>query len=165
MRTVGPGPGERTIELREDSGFQERQFQVARVAGALFVVIAVAALLGVLGTGPLSDATARGRGMSVDYDRFLRFATPTEIEVSTSGGSGTTELRLSAAYLEGFDVENITPEPDSQSAVADRIVFTFDERPPSTVTLSLTPREIGLQKGTVSLAGGGSTSYHQLVYP
>lgn len=165
MRTVGPAPGERTIELQDDPVFQQRQFLVAKVAGALFVVVAAAALLGLLGTGPLSDATARGTGISVDFDRFVRFDTPTEIEVSVSGGSGTTELSLSAAYLEGFDVENVTPEPDRQSAVGDRIVFAFEERPPSTVMLSLTPREIGLQKGTASLAGGGSASYHQLVYP
>lgn len=57
------------------------------------------------------------------------------------------------------------PEPDSQGVEGGRVLFTFEGRPPSIVTVSLTPREVGLQRAEVAVSGRGSASFTQLVYP
>lgn len=155
------------LEISQDLAFQRRQFRVQHAATVLFVLIVLAALLGLTGMGPLSDAqTSSGAGdLSVSHDRFLRLGTPTELEIRLAGVQQTTEVALDAAYLEGFDIDEISPQPDGQSAEPDRVVLTFEERGPSTLTITLTPREIGTQRTELSVTRSGTVYLRQFVYP
>lgn len=152
------------LEIHQDLGFQRRQSRVARIATLAFVLVGVAALLGLTGSGPLSDARRDSqRGLSVGYERFLRYGKATELELERR--RGTDEVRLSEAYLEGFDVDGLRPEPDGESTAAGRTIYTFEGEPPGKVTISLTPREIGLQRAEVSASRRGAVSFRQVVYP
>lgn len=164
---MGGQEGGGALEIDEDLDFQRRQFRVANAASVAFVVLATLAVLGFLGPGPLGEATVGDADdrVSVDYQRFLRFGTSTELAVELRREAGTTELALDESYLEGFDLEGVVPEPDSQTASGRRVMFTFEERAPSTVTISLTPRESGLQGTDVTVGGRRIASLRQLVYP
>jgi hypothetical protein len=83
--------------------------------------------------------------VSVEYDRFLRLAGPVKLEVQLGADRGATETVLDDAYLEGFDMENVSPQPDSESADARGVVFSFEEETPRAVTISLLAREIGFR--------------------
>jgi hypothetical protein len=62
-------------------------------------------------------------------------------------------------------MENVSPEPDSESADAQGVVFSFEEETPRTVTISLLAREIGFQRAEISTSGLGSVSFRQFVCP
>jgi hypothetical protein len=161
-----PGGG-RTLEIDEDLDSQRRRFRVADAASLAFVGIALMAVLGFLGPGPLGDARVSDADdhVSVVYQRFLRFGTSTALDVEIRSGAVTTELALEQSYLAGFDLEGVVPEPDRQTASGGRVRFTFEERAPSTVTISLTPREIGVQRASVTVGERRTPSFRQLVYP
>lgn len=155
------------VEIHEDTAFQRKQLRVARIAVALFGVLIVLALLGLFGSGPLSYATAGGArdGLSVEYQRFLRFGEDTDLEVRLAGAEAPTTLSIDRDYLDGFEFDGVLPEPDAQSARGGRLHLTFEGEPPSAVTVSLTPRTVGLRRAGVSIDGGRNVSFRQLVYP
>jgi hypothetical protein len=155
------------LEVTEDLRFQYRQWLVARIATGAFTVIAVIGILGLTGGGPLSHAQAESRGgeVSVDYDRFLRLAGHVELELQLESDRGAAEIVVDEAYLEGFDIENISPQPDSESADGRGLVFSFEEETRRTVSISLLAREVGFQRAEISASGLGSVSFRQFVYP
>jgi hypothetical protein len=157
----------RGLQISEDMRFQERQWRVSRATVGALLALTIVGVAGVTGSGPLSDAEAGGAGgaLEVRYERFLRLGGPVELEVRPEAGRGTTEIVLDDAYLEGFDLEAVTPQPDSEFADRRGVVLEFEDGPPATAMLSLTAREIGLQRAVVSVSGIGSVSFRQFVYP
>ena len=156
------------LEIAHDEAFQRREFALARVALAALTVVVIATLLGLLGgSGVLSDSEASNdEGMTVGYERFARLGAGTELELGlVSAGADLTKVAIKSAYLEGFQVDGVTPTPDSVTAQPDRLVYTFDQDPPATVTLYLTPSEIGLQKATIRAGSGEPVEFTQFVYP
>lgn len=161
-----PGRGSE-IELAEDLDFERRSVITRRIASVVFALLIAAALLGLLGrSGPLSDAGARdGAQLEVGYERFLRLASPTELEVSLGAGSGPTELAFASDYLEGFNVSGFSIEPESATAEGDRIVYVFDQEAPSRITFFLEPEEIGFQSASLEGPNGSEVSFDQWVWP
>jgi hypothetical protein len=162
-----PGEGSGALEIDEKPCFQRRQLLVARAAVVVFVVVIALGLLGLFGSGPFSYATAGQPGdpVSVEYQRFLRFGAATEVEVRLREGEGTTRVAFAQSYLDDFDFGGVLPEADAESAVGGWLVFTFEEEPPSRVTVSLTPQKVGLRDAKVSVGGRPAVSFRQLVYP
>lgn len=128
MQDRSKARGERRLEVAEDPAFQRRPWTVQRIGWAAAVALLVAALLGVFGgPGPLADAdVGRPDAVRVEHPRFLRHGSATDFRVTVGGLHVTTapvELAWSRGYLERFDLEHVTPEPDE--VVADRDSVTF----------------------------------------
>ena len=155
------------LQIVKDDDFERRNLVATRVAFAVLAVMVVAALLGVFGgTGPLAEATVRSEQAAVDFDRFVRLGAPTQFHVTLAGEQGDmSNVALKSAYLSGFTVEGVTPQPDSQTAQPDRLVYTFDADAPAAVRLALTPREAGIQRGFVDTGLGDPVEFTQIVYP
>ncbi len=156
------------LDVQQDLRLQQRQWMIERMGLVVMGAIAVAAILGVLGTGPLANATAGSDGhrLSVDYERFIRFGAPTELNLKFTDVEGKAEVSINEAFLEGFDVEGIIPQPDSQTVDAQRLRMSFSElHSPASVSISLTPREIGVQRADIAIPGQEPISFSQLVYP
>lgn len=131
------------------------------------VLFGVLIVLGVFGSGTLSDATAGGArdGLSSEHQRFLRFGEDTDLEVRLPAVAGTTTVSIDRDYLDDFEFGGVLPEPDAQSAKAGRLLLTFEGEAPSVVTVSLMPRTVGMRRARVSVNGGRVVSFRQLVYP
>lgn len=156
------------LDIAEDLTAQWRLFRIQRVAIPAMVVLVIAGLLGLLGrSGPLSD-TAAGEAdaaLSAGYQRFLRLQTSTDLELRVrEQGGEMTNVAIKSAYLEGFRIESVRPQPDSVTQQPDRTVYTFDLEPPSTVSFTLRPQEIGVQQAFVAL-DDERVEFRQLVYP
>ena len=154
------------LEISEDTRFQQRQWSLHRIAWALLVALLVLAGLGLFSSGPISQTSraSKDSGLTLDYERYLRFGKPTEVSLELERARGETELTVEAEYLAGFSIERVSPEPDSVRSARDRLIYSF-EAPPSQVTFSLTPREVGGQEGSFSLKGAERLSLSQFVYP
>ena len=130
------------LQVSEDMRYQIRQWRMASVTVWALAAVAVCGLLGLTGSGPLSEAHAEDAGgaLEVGYQRFLRFGGPVELEVRPESGPGAAEITLDEDYLEGFDVESVTPQPDTEFADDRSVIFTFQDGAPSEVIVALTAR-------------------------
>lgn len=149
------------IELDEDDAFQRREWAVQRAGWAVLSLFVLAALAGAFGHGPLSSAEATAGTVQVRYERFVRWETPTTLEV-TAGAPGS--FVLGAAYLARVRVEEIHPEPKAQQPVPGGVRYTFDGAP-AVVRFTVEPQRMGRLHGRLVAPGGATTTLRQFVYP
>lgn len=156
-----------TLEIQQDLDFQRRWHTVQRVGRVVLLLALLAAVVGIFGTGPLAHASADGPGgtFSVDYDRFLRTTQGSSLQVSpstTQSGGGT--IAVASSYADAIDVNDVTPQPDSETATADRIVLSYQQRLPAQVQISVFPQRIGVHRATIWVRGR-PLSFRQVVWP
>jgi len=89
---------------------------------------------------------------------------------STPGAApgGTARLWIDRAYLDGVEIQQITPEPDAVEAGPDRLIYVFrlnDPTQPSFVTINFQAVRIGRANGRVGLDGSLPVRFSQFVYP
>ena len=161
------------LQIGEDVPFQYREWTFERVGWVVMAVLAVAAVLGLFGTGPLSTAMAGGAGdaLRVEYERFDRLASPTTLRVQVGAGAadqGQVRVWIDQAYLDRVQIERIEPEPAETEAGPGRTVYTFaveDPERPIAVTFHLTHQSIGRPNARIGLVDGPTLRFNQLVYP
>lgn len=170
QRPTGPAGERGTGDLQIDQDFElERAtWKFQKVGWVAMVAFVAAGLAGLLGHGPLSGATAgRGGSLEVRYQRFERLQAPTAIEIllrSRPVQPGTMGLWMDAAWLDHFEVTEISPAPDRQSATGNRAWLLYD-RPPQAIRLQLEPKRLGLLRARLGVDGGPAVELTQFVYP
>jgi hypothetical protein len=161
------------IELHEDLEFQRKQFRVERIGWILMAAVLVAALLGVFGSGPLSNAIAESSesGLRVEYSRFARRDAHTRVEIHVDPSlvaKDRLRLRLGGDFMQRVLVQAITPTPERWT-VEDRTIVA--ELPvggstgPVPVAVDFSPREFGPTTLELSAGPGRALTIRQFVYP
>ena len=161
------------LEIEEDIQTQRRVWMVQRVFWGIALLVALAALLGLLGgSGPLNRAIAGAAGapIQVKYPRFGRLDAPMSIPVTLQPRRGEDEARvwISREYLDAMDVETIRPEPNAQQSRADGVTYVFDwpgGNQPTTITFFVQPVRWGRVTGRIGLPEGTTLDVRQFVYP
>jgi len=153
-------PGELQDAGEEFMGQTRREWVVQRMAWVVMALVLVGALVGFFGNGPWSERTAvsEGGGLSVEYQRVVRFQAQTHLvfTLEAEGGSPVT-LVIGDGYLGHFDLESVVPEPESQLAGPDQMVLTF--RPvragePVRVSVRAKVEKLGTIAGVFTLQAG-----------
>jgi hypothetical protein len=158
------------LEITQDLSLQRIEWRVQKVLWVLLAILLLAALLGLLGPGPLSYSSVDGSGFEVRYLRFARWQAPHTLVVATSlPGSETLRISIDRSYLDKMEVQQITPQPATVQLRGDSYLYTFDgdRRSSQTdITFDLQPTSIGSLHGTIGLpAQGSSVEFTELVYP
>ena len=164
------------LEIDENLDFQRRVWAFQRVGWVVMALVVLAALLGLLGPGLLSTsakAENEDANLSIrEYERFLRFFKPTDLRLQLDPGAATdgeARVWLDREYVEGFQVQKVTPEPESVEVGPDRLTYVFnvDEEldKPTAVTFNLQPQKFGRLQGQIGLEGEEPVSFGQFVYP
>ncbi|PLS77907.1 MAG: hypothetical protein CYG59_21275 [Chloroflexi bacterium] len=161
------------LQVSQDLDFQERSWRVQRIGWTIFSLILLAAFVGLLGGGPLSAASAGGENepLEVQYARFARHRSPTQIEVKLQPGAVSGDearVWVDSQYLDGVELQNIVPEPDSAEAAPDRMIYVFKVNQgdqPTSITFNVMPERAGVRKVRVGLDGGATLNFRQIVYP
>jgi hypothetical protein len=156
-----------SLQIRQDLRFQRRWSVVQRIGFVLFLVMFVAAAVGIFGTGPVAHATASGPAgaFSVEYDRFLRSTQSSSLQISPStqqGGGG--DIALASSYADAIDISDVSPQPDSETATSDRIVLSYQSRLPAQVQIGLAPKTVGIHRATIWVRDR-PLSFRQVVWP
>ena len=167
------GEGGRSIQIEEDLTFQRHQMRFERIGWAAMALLLAAALLGLLGNGPLSTATAGDDGdpIRVRYGRLDRNSNPTSFTIflaPEAAPEGQARIWLGREWASGLLVESVVPEPESVEVAPDRIVYTFAVQPGSgtvKIVFNLEYDGWGWLTGEIGLDGGASQTFRQLVYP
>jgi hypothetical protein len=164
------------LEVNEDLDFQRHLWRFQRVGLVAMALVVVAALLGLFGgRGLLAQGKAGSNdeaSLSVrEYDRFVRFMKPTELRVQLEPGAasgGEARVWLDREYIEGVQIQRVSPQPDDVEGRPDRLTYVFkvnelDE--PTAVTLNMMPQRFGLLQGQAGIEGEEPVNFNQFVYP
>lgn len=168
-----PEQGPRTIDVDEDMAWQRRTWTVQRLGWFVMGALAVAALSGVFGHGPLSrrEASDPAGLVRVEYERFERQLSEHTLKVVIAPGTTTGDavsLRLNGAFLDAAEVREIVPRPREEWSSGQDVEYVFpvaQPGQPATIRFVLKLKEAGTVEAEVGLAGREPARFTQFVYP
>jgi hypothetical protein len=157
--------------LQNDDDHLRAHRAVARVrrAGWIFIAVVLAAgLAGAFGSGALSRSRLHSGELRVELSRIVHAHTPTEIEVRITDAprrDGLERLRLDGRWLDGVEIESVSPEPENASTREGSLVLEFRADPPARIGMRVLPLRPGVLRGTISLNDGPPSALEQWVLP
>jgi hypothetical protein len=159
------------LQLDDDPTFHRRERIMRRIGTVVLCAVLIAALLGVFGSGPLSNGEARSsdNALVVRYERFTRAraAAVLRLAVRAPPGGSSLVLTLNAAFAERIQIEQILPEPLGVTTAAERYVFEFGTARSDTlasIVLRYRPESLGVVPIVIE-THGSEVRFRQLVYP
>jgi hypothetical protein len=161
------------LQIHEDMAYQRREWRVQRIGWAVMGLLLLAALAGLLGPGPLSDAAAGRAGgpLRVEYSRFERMQSPGELRIHVAARlarTGTVRLRLNRGFVEKIDLVRLYPEPVSTDVDGNGFTYevgTSGAAAPITAVVQYKYRAFGRMPVQVAVEDGAAVSFEQWVYP
>jgi hypothetical protein len=162
----------RGIEIDAPLRYQQRTWVIQRAGWGVFVLLMLAALAGLLGSGPLSTTTVGAPdSLQITYERFARLHAPATIEIRVNGNlvrDDMLTIALSGDAVPGLELSSSMPPPDGTSVVQDGVLLRFrtDSRPGElTVVLHTKPQRVGTLTSRIAVAGGPAHTISQWIYP
>lgn len=159
------------LDIEQDEGFQRREWRLQRSGTALLVLVVVAALAGLLGTGPVSwtERESADGVATVAFDSITHHEADDSITLTFGPeaiSGGTVTMDLTGTWPGGVDVQGISPEPAEQRAVPGGLALEFavEDADRVEVTMGFRAQEYGSLHGEVTVAGR-SVSFSQFVLP
>ena len=176
-----------SLQIDDDLKHHRAAWRAERIGWVVMAMLLLAALVGLLGDGPLSRANvADASGFRIEYDRLLRASAPSEFRIEAPPSiarDGELRVRFDQSLLDHVEIESILPEPKSVSAGPGHTEFVFDiasatSRPSDSrpsdgrpgegaahVTLHFRPKTFGYYHGRVSAPGVRPATIAHFVYP
>jgi hypothetical protein len=162
--------GQRPIEEKLDRQlkFHRAEWRIQRIGWLVVILFLAAASAGLFGNGPLSHASAASAEGRVDYERFLRYGSPSEIVITPTAAAarGISRVEISSDYLAGFRIVSITPEPASVQMVGQQLVYEFTAAGVgASISIHVDPQRLWRHRAVVRIDGGTPLEIRQLTYP
>ncbi|HEX4893503.1 MAG TPA: hypothetical protein VFV47_09455 [Hyphomicrobiaceae bacterium] len=132
------------------------------------LAVVVAGLAGAFGSGPLSNAAKSDRGLTLEYERFVRRAGETELAVSLPAAPGVERrVAISSTYLNSVKIESVTPSPLAVRVLPNAVEFAFAAQPevPAPVVFHLRIRRFGALEADFRDSSGRQVRLWQFAYP
>jgi len=162
MGRTGPEDLDRQVR------FHRLEWRFQRIGWVLVALFLALALVGVFGSGPLSHASAQAATGRIEYERFVRDGSPTELLIIPAGGAaqGVSRVEISADYLKAFRVTRVTPEPKTVRRAGEQLVYEFaSSSSGALISLQTDPQQLGRHRVVVRIDGGPPLELWQLTYP
>jgi hypothetical protein len=161
------------LDLDMDPAGHRTEWRIQRVGWAVWGMIIVAGLCGVLGSGPLSATTslATDGSIEVEYDRFVHYHDPITVTVrfrALETRSDRVNLTLSQLFIDRIRMDRIEPRPQQEQLAADGVIYGFeqvnDERE-LVIHFHFQHETVGMAEGQFAQVGHVPVAFSQLVYP
>ena len=91
---------EERVRFGFDTQFEDQWWRVEKRAWIAMLLIVGAGALGAFGRGPLTKAHADGAPINVEYERVVRYQTPTRIAVHVPPDPHGTRLFVSRSLID-----------------------------------------------------------------
>jgi hypothetical protein len=160
------------LQLEEDPTYQRREWVFERAGWGVMGLVISAALLGLLGTGPLNSAKLDpDEGVRFQYERRLHYGTRSDLRFHVSDAhvsNGECHLWLSKEYLDRVHVKEIVPMPTRVEAGQEghTFVFRFGQGQQSAdLLIRIEPEKAGELLGRARLGARSDFEFEQFVYP
>src|SRR5688500_6611777 len=113
-------------DISQDLPFHRQLWRVQRIGWVVGHIVIALALGGPFGGGPLSGGRAGDPSLTVEYDRFIRRDSPTEIRIDAQP-SAADEVRIAFTrdYIHALRIDSIVPYPQRTETIAEDVVFVF----------------------------------------
>lgn len=155
-------------DFESELAFHRTEWRVQRVGWIVLALFLLLALGGLFGSGPLSHVRTGNSAGRIEYERFVRNGTPTNVVVTatTDAARGISRVEITASYLEAFRIERITPEPTSVRIDGRQLLYEFASAAPgAAISLHILPQRPGRHSATVRIDGGAPLQLRQFTYP
>jgi hypothetical protein len=134
------------------------------------LLLIVAAIAGIFGTGLFERARIEREGFNVSYSRFQRTTVTKLLEVTVrESRAEVTRIWIDGDYSRRVQIGDITPEPESSTSTGESILYTFRSVPgqPFVVTFQVRVSDgsFGPLSGSVGLEGRGQVDFLQFIWP
>jgi hypothetical protein len=143
--------------------------RLRRVAAALTVLILVAALAGIFGSGPLStvEATSPDTLFQIQYARFARLDSPIELVIQAQPANNEIAIEIENQYLTHFKIEGISPEPVRTRAGQTQTEYVFESasREPAIIRMHMRATDFGSISGSLKLSTSQGVAVRHFIYP
>jgi hypothetical protein len=135
--------------------------------------VVIAALLGLLGPGPLSRARvsdAQGT-IQLEYYRLQRLQAPGKLEITIFNDAlrgDSVEVWLDSGYIERFEVIEVEPQPEKVSVTHGKQIYQFaiqGAKGPLKISFRTQSDKFGKISTALGLVGGGEVKFAQFVFP
>ena len=159
------------LERERDLEFQQREWTWQRAGWAVMGLIVLAALIGLLGSGPLSRTSTAQGPLRLEYARFERRHAPTGLELTLTGApaeAGQVDLWFSLDFLEGIEITSIVPDPESAEVANEGMVYRFavdGSAREFIMRLAFEHNDPGVRTGAIGVVDGPEIRFSQFVYP
>jgi hypothetical protein len=140
-----------TIEMDESLNLHIRGWTIQRIGWAVFMMFVILALLGFFGNGVLSHRKTQTAGSTVEYERYGRYENTTHLHFIAANDGGQAVVYIPQQYLEDFQLEHITPEPDRQMMVEGHYAYTFLADAPVHILMRGMPKKSGAIEAVVRI--------------
>src|SRR5687768_1221020 len=101
--------GGKEIDLEEDMRFQKKEWRVQHIGWAVWVVILLAAAIGLTGRGLFSKGyvSEPESGLHLEYDRVTRHESSSELilRIGAAPGDSTVRLQLGREFVEKMQID------------------------------------------------------------
>lgn len=162
---------ENGLEIDADMNFQVKEWRVERIGWVLMALLALAGLLGLFGEGPLANVRAENGPIAVEYDRFERLLSPAQLQIQVAPEAVQNDevrLQVTRKLLDGLEVQDISPQPDSMELSPDTVVYVFkvtNPNAPMRITFDMETAKAGSHSGQVGIENGALVDIRQFIYP
>lgn len=158
----------RVLDSEADQEFHRREWLIERIGWLGVAIFLVLAFAGLFGGGPLSHARAGNAEGSIEYERFVRSGTSTDLVITPAHAdpSGLHRVEITADYLEAFRIERITPQPTATRMAGPHLVYEFAAAAPgAAISFQVHPERLWRHTAVVKIDGGAPLEISQLTYP
>lgn len=161
------------LEIEQDLSYQRRTWLAERIGWSAFVLVLLAAALGLFGSGPFSRGTVAdpGGALTAEFGRFCRSQSSEELRIrlgDVAATGGESHIWLERTFLDRCQIESISPEPVRMELAGDRVTYVFahpDAVGDGDVVFHLRYQRASMHMATVGVADGSSVQFRQLIYP
>lgn len=162
--------GQQPIEEKLDRQlkFHRTEWRIQRIGWIVLTIFLALAFAGLFGNGPLSHASAGSAQGRIEYERFVRYGSPSELIITPaqSAAHGIGTIEITSDYLEAFRIESVTPEPTAVRMSGQRLVYEFAaEGAGASISFHVDPQRLWRHRALVRIDGGAALEISQLTYP
>jgi hypothetical protein len=156
-----------TLEIDEDQNFERREYWFERVGQLAMLLLAIAALTGVLGRGPLSKRSVYTENLKIDFEHFIRKSADTQITVHMNTSGGKQSFWLDKEFLEKVEVTRIEPEPENKVVGEHGIQYQFATlaKQSGDIVIQFQPETWGRMQAKIKDDAGNIALLNFLAYP
>jgi hypothetical protein len=158
------------IDTGYDYSFERKWGRFERVVWVFFVLLLALGMAGFFGRGPLNNVKrSLPDGASVQYERVVRFKSPSVLIFHLPVTNGWAKLEASTNAVKKAGLQQIVPTPtqDLGSEQVGPIQFHVADQKAKTVfvELAMQPSGIGPVTSRYSINGDTTVELHQFVLP
>jgi len=158
-----------TSEMRKligsDQAFEQRWWRLMKVMWVLMLLAVIGGIVGACGRGPIARTHAAKSGVEVQFERIVRYQTPTKVTMTLPASQEPRRLFVGQTLLDRIQIQSVVPRPEAAEAHRDGAVLVFPAgTEPARVVLVAQPSSVGFASQQVGIETA-PISFRQLVLP